>query len=160
VTASASGKVGTTGQTLTVTYDDLVDLVHSIDPLYRGPRARFMLHDSSLKVIQKLKDTQNRPIWVAGLGEPSLAAPNPSTILGYPYTINPDMPVMAANAKSILFGDFSNYLVREVTDFTVLRLVERYAEYLQVAFIGFQRVDGNLINAGTNPIKFYQNSAT
>jgi HK97 family phage major capsid protein len=67
---------------------------------------------------------------------------------------------MAANAKSILFGDFSNYLIREVMDFTVLRLVERYAEYLQVAFIGFQRVDGNLIIAGTNPIKYYQNSAT
>ena len=39
VTAAGSGKVGTTGQTATVTYDDLVDLEHSVDPVYRvGPK--------------------------------------------------------------------------------------------------------------------------
>ena len=36
VTAAALGKTGTTGQTLTVTYDDLVDLEHSVDPAYRS----------------------------------------------------------------------------------------------------------------------------
>ena len=39
VTASASGKVGATGQTTTVVYDDLVDLIHSVDPAYRGGSA-------------------------------------------------------------------------------------------------------------------------
>jgi HK97 family phage major capsid protein len=84
------------------------------------------------------------------------------TILGYPYVINQDMAVMAANAKSILFGDFSYYLIREVQDLRVLRLDERYADYLQAGFLAFVRTDGLLANAGgTNaPIKYYANSAT
>src|SRR3546814_11896145 len=35
ITAATVGKTGTTGQTLTVIYDDLVDLEHSVDPAYR-----------------------------------------------------------------------------------------------------------------------------
>ena len=62
------------------------------------------------------------------------------------------MPVMAAGANSILFGDLSKFKVRRVKgDLSVTRLVERYAEYAQVGFIGFQRADSNLIDAGTHP---------
>jgi HK97 family phage major capsid protein len=70
------------------------------------------------------------------------------------------MPVMAANAKSILFGDFSNYVIRDALDVQIIRLNERFPDNLEVGFIAFQRTDGNLVNAGTNPIKYYQNSAT
>jgi HK97 family phage major capsid protein len=82
------------------------------------------------------------------------------TLLGYPLVINQDVASMAANAKSILFGDFSKYKVRRVLDIMVLRLVERYADFGQVGFLCFSRYDGNLIDAGTHPIQFYQNSAT
>lgn len=58
VTDAVSGKVGTTGQTLSVIFDDLVDLIHSIDPAYRASGCKFMMHDSSLKVARKLKDTE------------------------------------------------------------------------------------------------------
>lgn len=154
--AAVSGKVGTTGQTLSVIYADLVDLEHSVDPAYRrSPKCRFMMHDSSLKVIKKLVDAQSRPLWL-----PGLAVQAPDTILGYPYTINQDVAVMAANARSILFGDFSKYFVRSVRGLTMMQLRERYAEFLQVGFLGFQRFDGDLIDAGTNPIKYYANSAT
>jgi HK97 family phage major capsid protein len=70
------------------------------------------------------------------------------------------MAVMAANAKSILFGAFKKYHARQVREVTVLRLVERYADSLQVGFLGFLRSDSALLDAGTNPVKFYQNSAT
>lgn len=162
VTGATSGKVGATGETLTVIYDDLVDLVHAVDPGYRlNPTARFMLADSSLKVIKKLKDGQNRPLWIAGAG--TILDPgkkDPDTIIGYPYTINQDMPAMAANAKSILFGDFDKYKIRRVMEMTLLRLTERYAEVGQVGFLMFARFDGQLIDAGTHPIQYFQNSAT
>lgn len=158
VTASAQGKVGLTGQTATVIYADLVDLEHSVDPAYRNG-ARWMFHDSTLKALKKIVDGSARPLWAPGLTS-SFANAAPDTILGYPYIINQDMPVMAANAKSIVFGDFSKYLVRDVVDVTLLRLDERFAEVHQVAFLAFSRHDGDLMNAGTNPIKHYQNSAT
>jgi HK97 family phage major capsid protein len=154
VPASASGKVGTAGQTLTVIFDDLVDLLHSVDPGHRAG-AKFMMHDSSLKVIKKLKDTQNRPLWL-----PGLAVKEPDTILGYPYLINQDVAQMGVSAKSILFGDLSKYFIRNVADVSVLALRERYADFGQVGFIGFARADGNLLDAGSNPVKYYQNSAT
>jgi HK97 family phage major capsid protein len=178
VTAAALGKTGLTGQTVTVIYDDLVDLLHSVDPAYRnampglprqpnigpgvpGPRPCFMMHDSTLKAIRKLKDSTGHPLWAPpGAYYPGISAQAPETILGYPYVINNDMPVMAANAKSILFGDFSNYFVRDAMDVRLIRLDERYADTLEVGFIAFQRSDGNLINAGTAPVKYFANSAT
>jgi HK97 family phage major capsid protein len=64
VPKATAGKVGTTGQTLTIIYDDIVDLVHSVDPAYRATGCAFMTNDSLLKVLRKLKDTAGRPIWI------------------------------------------------------------------------------------------------
>ena len=115
--------------------------------------------DSSLKVIKKLKDTAGRPIWQPGLSASLQAGQDTfNTINGYPYQINQDMAVMAANAKSILFGNFSRYVISDVREFTLLRLQERYAEFGQVGFLAFTRSDGRYIN--TAAIKHYANSAT
>lgn len=158
VTEAGSGKVGTTGQTTSVIYDDIIDLEHSIDPAYRAG-ALYMMADSSLKVVKKLKDTQGRPLWWPGLGAGSLAdRANGPTLNGYSYVINQDVAAMGANAKSILFGDFQKYIVRDVMAISLLRLEERYAELGQVGFIAFSRHDGRAINAGA--LKYYQNSAT
>jgi HK97 family phage major capsid protein len=162
LTAATAGVTGATGSTVSPKYADLISLIHSVDPAYRmAPTARFMLHDQSLKAIKQLVDGQSRPLWVPGTSSAISSGKDPDTILGYPYTINQDMPVMAANAKSILFGDFSKYKVRRVAGgATVLRLNERYADNLQVGFIGFLRADGQLVDAGTHPISIYTNSAT
>lgn len=154
VTAATLGKTGTTGQTTSVIYDDLVDLIYSVDKAYRAG-SKFMAADSSIKVIMKLKDTQNRPLW-----QPSVQAGQPDMLMGYPIVVNNDVAAMAANAKSILFGDFKRYKVRRAKGVSLLRLNERYADALQVGFFAFMRVDGNLIDAGTNPVKYYANSAT
>lgn len=148
------GKTGATGQTLTVTSDDLIDLIHSIDPAYRNERSRFMLADTSVKVVRKLKDTTGQYLW-----QPGLTSGSPDTLLGYGVKINQDMPAMAANAKSVAFGDFNAaYVIRQVQGVQVLRLNERYADALQVGFLSFARYDGNVDD--TNAAKLYQNSAT
>jgi len=154
VTAATLGKTGATGQTTSVIYADLVDLQHSVDPEYRI-NARWMFADSTLKAIKKMVDGQQRPLWSAGL-----AVREPDTILGFPYVINQAVAAMAANAKSILFGDLSKYKIRDVRQVTLLRLDERFADVHQVAFLAFSRHDGNLLDAGTNPVKYYANSAT
>ncbi|MGL6245639.1 phage major capsid protein [Pseudomonas sp.] len=160
VTASLVGKVGATGQTVAVTYDDLVDLEHAVDPVYRaGGNVGFMLHDSSLKAIRKIKDTQGRPIFVPGYeqGNPGGA---PDRLLGRPIFISQEMPVMAANAKSILFGDFSRYMIREVMDLTLFRMADsNFILNGQIGFVAFNRQGGNLIDVG-GAVKHYANSAT
>lgn len=152
------GKTGTTGQTLTVIYDDLVDLIHSVNRAYRT-KARFMLADTSVAVVRKLKDTTGRPIWNPGDAE-GIANGVPSTICGYPYTVNDDVAAMAANAKSIAFGDLSKYIIRDVANSTSLRRFDDSAFALlgQVGFCGWTRSGGNLIEPAA--VKVYVNSAT
>ncbi|MBP0589285.1 phage major capsid protein [Paraburkholderia sp. LEh10] len=162
VTAAGSGKVGTTGQTLTVIYDDLVDLEHSVDPAYRSqPGVGYMMHDSSLKVIRKIKDSQGRPIFVPGYeADAMINGGAPDRLMGRPITINQHMPVMAANAKSILFGQLSKYTIRDVMDLTLFRMTDSaFTLNGQVGFVGFLRTGGNLIDAG-GAVKYYANSAT
>lgn len=151
---AGTGKTGTTGQTLTVTYDDLVDLKHSVNRAYRA-NARFMMNDLSVAIVSKLKDTTGRPIWV-----PAVTAGAPDTLLGYPVAINDDVAVMAANAKSIAFGDFSKYTIRDVAGTTTIRRFDDSAFALsnQVGFCGWTRSGGNLLD--TAAVKLYVNSAS
>lgn len=153
VTAAPTGKTGATGQTTSFIYDDLIDLEHSVDPAYRNERSRFMFHDLTLAAGRKIKDNDGRPIW-----QPSLQSGVASSLNGRPYTINNDMPQMGAGNKSILYGDFNAYIARTVTGGRVLRLTERYADYLQVGFLAFERWDGELED--TNAIKAYANAAS
>jgi HK97 family phage major capsid protein len=153
VTAATSSGI-TTASNSVITYDNLVDLEHSVDPAYRTG-ARFMLHDTALKIIKKLKvlqfsgDTGGIPLWV-----PGLTANAPDTILGYPYTINQSMATIAAGSKSALFGRLEKYYIRDVRDVSVLRLDELFALLGQVAFLALSRHDGDLLDAGTNPVKY------
>jgi len=151
---ATTGKTGLTGQTLTVLYDDLVDLKHSVNRAYRS-NAKFMLNDLSIAVVSKLKDTTGRPIW-----ETSLVQGTPDTLLGFPVVVNDDMAVMAANAKSIAFGDLSKYSIRDVANTTVIKRFDDSAFALknQVGFCGWQRSGGNLLDV--QAVKVYVNSAT
>jgi HK97 family phage major capsid protein len=158
VTAATSGKIGIVGQTTTIIYDDIIDLVHSVDPAYRM-FAQWMLSDNAIRTIRKIKDANGQPIWQLGTYT-GVVDGNPSTIDGYPYIVNQDVPVMAANARSVLFGDFSSYLIRDAQDVTLLRNDYLYMNKLQVSFMSYARSDGALLDAGTHPIKYYANSAT
>lgn len=152
VTAATVGKVAGSGQATSVTYGDLVDLEHSVDPDYRGmPGTGFQFHDTTLRALKKLEDADGRPLWV-----PGIALREPDTILSYGYTINQNMPVMAAGAKSIVFGDMGEYVIRDVLGMQLVIFREKYMNQLQVGFLGFSRHDGTLLD--TTAVKYFQNT--
>lgn len=158
VTGATAGKVGTTGQTVSVVFNDLLDLLHALDPAYRmNSSVGFMMHDQSFKVVRKLVDSQNRPIFIPGWD--GLGGRMSDSLLGHPVTVNQDVPVMAANAKSILFGDFSKYIIRDVMQATLFRFDDSaYVKLGQIGFLMWMRSGGNLVD--TAAVKYYQNSAT
>ena len=159
VTAASSGKIGTTGQTLSVVYDDLVDLLESVDEAYQlGGKCKFMFSQSLRKVLRKLKDTAGRPIWTPGY-EAGITAGAPDLLLGKEVALNNDMPVPAANAKSIIYGDMSKYIIRDAMQVNLMRFDDSvYASKGQVGFLAFMRSGGNLVDSGA--VKYYQHSAT
>lgn len=156
ITAASVGKTGASGQTTTITYADLVDLEHSVDPAYRSnPGVGFMFNDLTLAEIKKLLDSQNRPLWL-----PGIAAGEPDRILNRPYTINQSMAPMAANALSVAFGDFGKYVIRDVMSVQLFRMTDsKYTEKGQVGFLAFMRSGGNLIDVG-GAVKTYKNAAS
>lgn len=143
----------------TIGSDDLVTLEHLVDPLYRGQSASYMLSDSVLKSLKQVKDKYGRPLW-----QPGVRVGEPDTINGYRYSINPYFDALQTNTSSppvtrntMTFGRHDKYVVRRVRALSVLRLSERFADFGQLAFIAFARMDGNLIDAGTHPVGLLQN---
>jgi HK97 family phage major capsid protein len=137
VTASTLGK--TAAAAAAVAYDEIIDLVHSVDPAYRqSPKVRFMFNDLTLAAIRKLKDGDGRYIWTAGDVQNGV----PGTILGYRYSINQAMDSIASGKKSMLFGDFGKYFVRKVGSPVIGVLRERFWPDLGIA--GLIRLDGEL----------------
>jgi HK97 family phage major capsid protein len=134
---------------------DLVNLAHGVDPAYRSV-ARYMFNDATLSAIKKLSfgSADDRPLYIGGDARNG----SPATIEGYEFTINQDMANLGANAKAVLFGDFSKYVIRMVRDIIIKRADERYIETDQVAFVGFMRMDGELIN--TAAVKHLLNPAS
>lgn len=141
-----------------IAYTDLVNLEHDVDRLYRvrSEGAGFMFHDSTLKAIKKLVDLDGRPIFSPGGVTGDLSKPAPDTILGYPYFVNNDMAAIGATNKSVLFGALKKYKIRRVKGAMMVRFGERYMNALQIGLMLFQRYDGNLVDAGTHPVKYLQ----
>lgn len=134
--------VGKTAASATaITTLELIDLEHSVDPAYRDPsRCKYMWNDATLAKLRKLTDGAGRPLW-----EPSLKEGVPSTLNGFQYVVNNDMPASTAGLKAILFGDFNAfYIVRNVSGLLVVRLNELYALNLQVGFFAVERFDGGV----------------
>jgi HK97 family phage major capsid protein len=152
VGVTGTGSFATTGG---IAYDNLVDLLESLDPAYgAGAGLRWMMHQTGRKAIRKVKDSQGRPLW-----EPSLQAGVADSLLGYPISINNDMATLAVSSKSVLFGNINEaYVVRLVQELMVKRLEERYADFLQVGFFGFERADGTMQNA--NAVRVFQTTAS
>lgn len=143
ITGATTGK--NTNSATAIIYDELIDLQHSVDVAYRDPnRCQWMMHDLILAYVRKIRDDSGgagvgRPVW-----EPSVQVGQPDRLLGFRYTINNDMAsTVATKNKTMAFGDFgAGYVVRTVAGGTMSRLTERYAEYLQTAFFGYERFDG------------------
>lgn len=137
VTASSLGK--TAAGAAAVTPDELIDLIHSVDPAYRmSPKVRFMFNDLTLSAVRKLKNGTGDYLWQSGDFTQGVAP----TLLGYRYSINQAVPAMTSGLKSVLFGDFGKYYVRKVGAPIIGVMRERFWPDLGIA--GLIRLDGEL----------------
>jgi HK97 family phage major capsid protein len=145
VTASTLGR--TAAAAAAITADELIDLFYSVNEPYRT-NGVFLMRSTTIAAVRKLKDSQGQYLW-----NPAIAAGQPETILGKPVIAVDDMAAIATAQRTVVFGDMSKMLLREVNSMKIKKLVERYADTGQVAWIASMRFDSRLNDAGAGAIK-------
>ena len=133
------GELGGTTKAQTITADELIDLVYSLDRPYRK-KATFILNDATVAQIRKLKDVNGAYIW-----QPSLKDGEPDRLLGYPAYTSAFAPKAEKGKLAVAFGDFSYYKIGDRGNRSFQDLKELFAGNGMVGFLGKERVDGILV---------------
>ena len=133
------GELGVTTKAQTITADELIDLVYSLDRPYRK-KAAFILNDATVAQIRKLKDVNGAYIW-----QPSLKDGEPDRLLGYPAYTSAFAPKADKGKLAVAFGDFSYYKIGDRGNRSFQDLKELFAGNGMVGFLGKERVDGILV---------------
>ena len=159
INSMGSPGLGVTGATTGVSgapsYANLVDMEYSVIAPYRQSRSCYWLAaDKTIGGFRKITDTVGRPIW-----EPSAVLGSPDLLLGKPLVADPFMPAMATSAKSIAFGDFSQFFVRLVGGVRFERSDDFAFGTDLVTFRAILRGDGTLVDQ-TGAIKYYVGAAS
>jgi HK97 family phage major capsid protein len=165
--ATAGGKAftilgGTTATTKLgaglIGFDDVLGMIATVDPAYRNTgRCIFVANDITLAMLRSITDAYGHPLW-----SPAVAPGQPDTLYGYPVVVDQNtsnVSTTASTAGGLLFGDFKTAMVaRQVNGATMMRLTERYADYLQIGYLGYIRMD-----ARSNDLRaaaYFSNNAT
>lgn len=131
--------------------DDILDLVHSLDPSYRNkPSFGLMAHDNVIAAIRALGigSSNDFPIFI-----PSMAAGEPDKLFGYNLYYNNDMAsAITTGQKTLLAADFSKFVVRTAGGVQFVRLNERYMDELEVGYVAFARKDSKVLD--TRAVKY------
>jgi len=147
LTAATSG--ATSAAATAITIADMRNLIKSLDPAYR-PGSAFLMHDNTVIALSELVGGDGQYLW-----KRDVAGQIPSTFDGYPILIDNSMASsLTASSKPVAFGQFKKYLIRDVNTIRIQRLNELYALTDQDSFVAFMETDANLLNAGTNPVKY------
>lgn len=132
------GQIGVVTAGSSITADEIIDLVYKLKRPYRA-KASFLMADSTLAAIRKLKDGTGTYLW-----QPALTAGEPDRLLGYPVYTSQYIPAIASGQPVIAFGDMSYYNIGDRGTRSFAALHELYAGVGQVAFVAKERVDGKL----------------
>ena len=130
----------TTEKAGTISTDDLLDLKHAVPPKYRKD-AVFLMHDSTLRELRKLRTGNGQYVWYENLKKNL-----PLAIFGHRVFTSPSMPSIDSGKPPILFGNFKHFVIGDRKHRRIKRLTEVHAQQGQVAYIMSQRVDAKLLD--------------
>lgn len=153
VTDATVGKTGATAGGA-FTADDLIDLQYSVIAPYRASASCFwVVKDATLGTVRKLKGSDGQYIW-----QPSLVAGAPDMLLGKPIVTDPNVAAVGTTAKSVIFGDMSQYFVRLAGAVRFERSDDFAFNSDLVTFRALLRADAALVDL-TGAVKVFQGAA-
>ncbi|TVZ04006.1 phage major capsid protein [Trebonia kvetii] len=117
----------------------LLKMVQAVDPAYYDPDpdgsggAKWFMNGAQYTALCSITDTTGQPIM----------RPNgPRVLHGFPITIANELPNLTASTTGgVVFGNLSKAFYYRDAGFEVKRLNQRYADNLQVGFLGWHRAD-------------------
>jgi HK97 family phage major capsid protein len=152
--SGVSGGLGPTSATANSGADFLMDLFYSVIAPYRASSAAaWITRDATMAVIRKIKDTTGQYLF-----QPSLVAGTPDTLMGKPIYTDPFVPAVATGAKSVIFGDISQYFVRIAGGVRFERSDDFAFNTDLVTFRALLRGDGTLVDR-TGAVKHFIGNA-
>jgi HK97 family phage major capsid protein len=146
----AAGTVSTGGSLLTPSYENLVDLVYSVNDRYRANgSAAFLMRDATAGNLRKLRDgaggTTGAVLWQPSTTN-GITGGQPDALLSYAVYTDPNVASLASNARIVAFGDWNAYYVRTVGGVTIERSDDFAFNTDLVTFRGKTRVDGDTVD--------------
>ena len=153
MSAAGSGVTGGTAVSGAFTADNLIDLAHSVDGAYVRNGAGWMMRRSSMGTLRKLKDTAGQYLYV-----PAATVGVADSFMGFPIFENPDVVATATSAKSVAFGWFGSYHVRQVGGIEVARSDDAYFASDEVGFRVTMRIWGDL--GQSDAVKYFAGAAS
>jgi len=122
-----------------ITLDDIINLEHSVKQPYRN-NAVWLMSEDALRTLHRIRHYDGRPLWKNNLQEGE-----PEYLFGYRIYICKSMDDVVPGSIPVMFGDFQHFWIGDRGKRVIKRLVERYADRGQVAFITTERVDAKLV---------------
>lgn len=154
-TAATVGVTGATAVAGAFTADNLIDLHYSVISPYRASRScSWLMRDATLGAARKLKDSQGQYLW-----QPSLVPGTPDTLIAKPVHTDPFVAAVGLGARSVLFGDFSQYFVRLVNGMRFERSDDFAFANDLVTWRALLRADGDLVDL-TGAVKCFVGGPT
>ena len=141
-----------------VTYENLVDLVYSVNGNYRARNSTaFLARDLTVRDWRKLRDgaggTVGNVLWSPSMTQ-GIQGAEPDLLLGYPVWTDPNVASIASTKKVAYFGDWSSYYIRTAEGFRFERSDDFAFDKDLSTFRGLARVDGDrLDNNAINAIR-------
>lgn len=122
-----------------IDFDDIINLIHSVKPPYRN-NAAFVMSTDAMAKLRKIATFHGRSHWGVSISDGET-----KTLFGYPVYVTNELSMVEASSRPVLFGDFSHFWIGERGKRSVKRLIERYADHGQVAYITSERIDAKLV---------------
>ena len=157
-TATAVQQIGTSATATelvsgALAFSDVLKMITYVDPAYRDAgNCTWVMNDTTLQAMRSVASTTGFPLWQPDI---TVGGTYSDRLYGYPVKIDQNVASLTASTVSgPIFGSLEHAMVlRQVNQAGILRLVERYADFLQVGYIGYERWDArsNDMRAVTQP---------
>lgn len=128
----------TTASASAITADELIDLQANVKQAYQA-NACWIMNPNTFTAIKKLKDGNNRYLL-----QDDVTGEFPYRLLGKPVFLSDNMPVIAAGAKTVLYGDCSGLSVNFRENISIEVLREKYATQHAIGVVAWFEFDSKV----------------